>query len=98
MILAYYEKQPAEISDYEIDFSAFLRLDETVDDATATVSIVGSAAPAELEIDSISISLAGVRVRLSGGVAGTRYKVTASTTTSSGRLDESEFIVRVVEV
>lgn len=50
------------------------------------------------DADSVTASASAVRVRLSGGTDGRRYKVTATTTTSSGRIDEADFMVRVDEV
>jgi hypothetical protein len=98
MILAYYDKQPGEICDYDVDFAEFLRDGESTSSATAATAIIGDTAASDLLVDSTTVSPAAVRVRLSGGTDGRRYKCTVTTTTSSGRVDQSEFVVRVAEV
>lgn len=98
MYLAIYSKQPTEVSDYDIDYADFLRDGETVSGAAATTSVIGDTVASSLLVDSVTASASAVRVRLSGGTDGRRYKVTATTTTSSGRIDEADFMVRVDEV
>ncbi len=96
MILGRYTKQPSEVSDYDIDFTDWLRSDETLASATATVACLTST-DASLSMEGETLTAKIVRVRLSGGLAGEDYKVTVQTTSSSGRLDESEFKVKVRE-
>lgn len=96
MILGRHVKQPAEVSDYDIEFSDWLRVDETLATTSASVECLTSSDDS-LAVDDASASLAVVRVRLSGGLAGEEYKVTTLTTSSSGRVDESEFKVKVRE-
>lgn len=95
MILAKYEKQPAEVKDYNIDYSEWLSpVVDTVASATAIVTSVTEAAPT-LEIDSIMESSTTVKLWISGGTAGVSYKVTVQMTTTGGRLDESELVFKV---
>lgn len=98
MILAYYIKQPAEVSDYDLDFSGWLRDGETLDSATAVTEVLGDTIASDLTVDSVTVAETAARVRLSAGTDGRRYKATVSTTTSSGRIDESEFVVSVNEI
>ena len=95
MILAKYEKQPAEVKDYDIDYSEWLNpVVDTVASTTAIVTSVTEAVPT-LEIDSIMESTTTVKLWISGGTAGASYKVTVRMTTAGGRLDESELVFKV---
>lgn len=95
MILAKYEKQPAEVKDYDIDYSEWLGpVGDTVASTTAIVTSVTEAVPT-LEIDSIMDSSTAVKLWISGGTGGVSYKVTVQMTTAGGRLDESELVFKV---
>lgn len=95
MILAKYEKQPAEVKDYDIDYSEWLGpVADTVASTTAIVTSVTEAVPT-LEIDSIEASTTTVKLWVSGGTGGVSYKVTVQMTTAGGRLDESELVFKV---
>lgn len=95
MILAKYEKQPAEVKDYDIDYAEWLGpVGDTVASTTAIVTSVTEAVPT-LEIDSIEESTTTVKLWVSGGTGGVSYKVTVQMTTAGGRLDESELVFKV---
>ena len=95
MILAKYEKQPAEVKDYDIDYSEWLGpVADTVASTTAIVTSATEAVPT-LEIDSIMESSTTVKLWVSGGTGGVSYKVTVRMTTTGGRLDESELVFKV---
>ena len=95
MILAKYEKQPAEVKDYDIDYGEWLGpVADTVASTTAIVTSVTEAVPT-LEIDSIMESSTAAKLWISGGTAGVSYKVTVKLTTAGGRLDESELVFTV---
>ena len=95
MILAKYKKQPAEVKDYDIDYSEWLGpVADTVDVPTATVTSATEPVPT-LEVDSIEQTTTAVKLWISGGTAGVRYKVTVKLTTAGGRLDESELVFTV---
>ena len=95
MILAKYEKQPAEVKDYDIDYSEWLGpVADTVASTTAIVTSVTETVPT-LEIDSIMETSTTVKLWISGGTAGVSYKVTVQMTTTGGRLDESELVFKV---
>ena len=84
-------KDPADVKDYSVDFSAQLGVGETVDSRTV-VAATG------LTVDSSSIVTSNtVRVWLSGGTAGLNYRVTVTAVTSGGRTLEVDGIVRVRE-
>lgn len=93
-VLGNFIKQPAEVETYSIDYSD----DLTENDAVA--SAVTAVAPVGLTVDyTQAIPLeARVRVKLSGGTVGTKYKVTITTTTDDGRVLQDEFIVRIKEL
>ena len=95
MILAKYEKQPAEVKDYDIDYSEWLGpVADTVASTTAIVTSVTETVPT-LEIDSIMETSTTVKLWVSGGTGGVSYKVTVQMTTAGGRLDESELVFKV---
>ena len=101
MILAKYEKQPAEVKDYDIDYAEWLGpVGDTVATATTTVACDTEPAPTLL-VDSVETSDTLVKLWVSGGTAGARYKVTVLMTTTGfagkTRTDESELVFTVKE-
>lgn len=91
-ILGRFVKQPDEILDYDVDYSDWFS--NRVDTPTSYSVVV------EDGIDLVDDGLSGttVRVVLSGGVHGARYKVTVLLTTSAGISKEADFVVTVREV
>ena len=90
-ILGRFVKQPNEILDYDVDYSAwFVGRGDT---ATA-ISIT-----TEPGIVLTGYSLVGTmaKVVLSGGTDGVKYKITVRLTTSSGIVREADFSVAVKE-
>jgi hypothetical protein len=88
-----FQKQPADQLDYDLDFSEWLTGSDTITGAVAV-----SDAPDEddeLVVESVSITDQQVKVWLSGGITGSTYKVTATITTSEGRVKELDFKIRV---
>ena len=85
-----FQKQPADKLDYDLDFSDWMATDDTLTGAVATSSV-----PDELIIESVTISGQTVKVWISGGTSGTTYKVTATVTSSQGRIKELDFKIRV---
>lgn len=94
-ILATWEKQPGERQDYDIDFGEWLR---RLDDTPAAVNPVSVQAQPGITLIAHSLSGTVVKVWLSGGDAGKRYKVTATMTTAGGRVKEAEIMIYVKEV
>ncbi len=90
-ILETFKKQPADVQDYDIDFSEWL--------AGFSDSPASHAVEVETGITLDNHELAGsiVKVWLSGGVDGNTYKVTVRLTTVGGRTYEVEIRVKVKE-
>lgn len=100
MILGRYKKQPGEVEDYPIDFSDWLRAGETISSVSAVAACTTTPSDTSLAVVNTTIATSAVNVRLSGGTDGETYKVTVTTTTGgtgAGRIDESEFTVKVKE-
>lgn len=98
MILDRKEKQPAEVKDYPIDYSAWLAEisgGDTIVSATAVAVCLDDPADTALIVDKVVVSSTSIAVWLSAGTANKRYKVTVSVITVGGRKDESEFIIKL---
>lgn len=99
MIIGKFIKQPAEILDYDIDFSEFLA------DGDTLISTGNPAVPSPLNVvvtpPGLTLGptfvLSGVTLKqwLSGGTDGVKYKVTVTATSNAGRVKQVEFVVRV---
>lgn len=95
MILATYEKQPAEYKDYDIDYSQWLTpADDVIDAVTATVTSETEASPT-LEVNLIQNTVYVSKLWVAGGTVGVKYKITVLMTTDDGRIDESELIFNI---
>lgn len=92
MLLETFEKQPADVLDYDIDYTHWLPTNDTVSAATSTVT------PTGLNLDLTLVVESGTRVKLwvSGGTAGVTYKVEVTATTTLGRVkqDELKFVCK----
>jgi hypothetical protein len=90
------DKDPEAIKDYAVDWTALLATGETITESVWTVDdadlVIGSASPHEP-----SILLGVCSVWLSGGVAGSKYKVKNHITTSRGLEDERTISIKVKE-
>jgi len=91
-ILAKFEKQPADIQDYDISFTDWLA--GYADTGASQVTTV------ETGITLAASMLSGgvVKVWLSGGLNGTSYKVTTTLSTTGGRVKQAEIVIKVKEV
>lgn len=92
-ILGKFTKQPAEILDYDVDFTDWF--------SNRTDAPVSFVVVAETGITVLSSTRVGnvVKVILSGGTNGTKYKITVRVTTTPGSLvKEADFTVTVKEV
>lgn len=99
MIIGKFIKQPADILDYDIDFSGFLA------DGDTLLSTGNPAVPSPLNVVvtppgltlGSTFVLGGVMLKqwLSGGTDGVKYKVTVTATSNAGRVKQVEFVVRV---
>lgn len=103
MILGTFEKQPADVLDYDIDFSAIL------DGGDALASTGSPPVPQPL---SVTVSPSGLTIGptfvvedgkavkqwVSGGNNRQRYKVTLTVTSNAGRVKQVEFVVSVKDI
>lgn len=95
MILATYEKQPAEYKDYDIDYSQWLiPADDTISLVTTAVTSTTEAVPT-LSVDLIQNTVYVSKLWVAGGTVGVKYKITVLLTTLDGRIDESELIFNI---
>jgi len=91
-VLEKFTKQPADMQDYDIDYTEYLdQLQDTGEEAYVTV---------DSGIDLINYSLIGktVKVWLSGGESGKTYKVTVTLKTVYGRTKQADIAIRVREI
>ena len=91
-ILEKFTKQPADVQDYDIDFSEYLA---PFADTGATHTVVVDAG---ITVLLSTLQTGVVKVWLSGGTTGTSYKVTATLTTTGGRVKQAEILVKVKEI
>jgi hypothetical protein len=85
-----FTKDPEAVLDYTFDWSDWLATGETISSYTVTV-------PAGITKDSDSQADGVVTYWLSGGTAGTAYRVECKIVTSAGRTDELSIWIKVVE-
>lgn len=87
--LARWKKQPADAQDYDISYVTYLA------DMGDTASGVVVTAESGITILGYTLAAGIVKVLLSGGTDGMKYKVTLTLTTAAGRTKQAEFYVRV---
>lgn len=85
-------QQPTERQSYTIDYSEALTDGDNVESAYAT------ATPPGLEVTDVSPVDPRVRFWVSGGEAGTAYKVTVTTHTADGRVFQDELTFKIKEI
>lgn len=89
---AKYTKQPAEVLDYPFDFTDFLQeVNDTALSHTVTVS-------EGVTLGTTSLARGVVRAFVSGGVSGRAYKVSATLTTTGGRVKQLDIQLKVKEI
>jgi hypothetical protein len=90
-ILGKFTKQPVEVQDYDIDFTEYL--------ASQNDAAISHSATADTGITIMASALTAgvVKVFVSGGTDGESYKVSATITTSGGRVKQGDILVRVKE-
>lgn len=89
-----FSKDPESILDFVFDWSTWLAVGETISSFVMTVPtglVEGTGLQATTQ------AAGKVTVWLSGGTAGSTYLVECKITTSTGRVDERQIIVMVVE-
>jgi hypothetical protein len=90
-ILATFSKQPAEVQDYDIDFNTYL---SSLGDTALSHTVQ---ADTGISVLQSTLTAGVVKVWLSGGLDRQKYKITATVTTTGGRVREADIIVRVKE-
>lgn len=90
-VLASFIKQPADVQDYDIDFSKYL---DAIDDTADRYSVTTGEG---LNIDYSQLVDKRIKVWVSGGISGTVYKVTVTLTTFGGRTKQVEIKIKVKE-
>ena len=94
-ILAKFEKQPADVQDFDIDFSEWLA--DRNDSAPGPAGFAVEVEPVGLTILAQTLTDGVVKVWTSGGTDGATYKITATVTTTWHRVKQAEIKVKVKE-
>lgn len=90
MIIGRPIKQPADVQDYDIDYSPWLPEGDELTQATVQT-------PDGITLDFYIVSNPIVKLWVSGGTAGQSYKFQILGETLLGRVKETELVVRVKE-
>ncbi len=91
-VLGRFTKQPADVLDYDFDYSDWL------EDRNDTISSHSVVSEAGLVVGNVFVLNGVVKVFLSGGTNGSSYKVTCTVITTGGRTKQAEITVKVKEV
>jgi hypothetical protein len=93
MLLEKFVKQPAEVKDYDVDYAKWLGpISDVIDSVTTTVVCQSTPVDSTLVINSTFLTDTSVKLWISGGTSGKKYKITIRVTTDGGRIDESELL------
>lgn len=84
-------KAPADVLDYDADFSIWLSDGDTITNATAAIADSAAA------VDHVEFSETAAKVWISGGVDGETAHVTVTATTVDARVKEYCFRLRIRE-
>lgn len=96
MILNTYEKQPAEVKDYDVDYTPWLLpMGDVLLSVDAAVTCITDPDDTSLECFNVLHTSREAKFWIRGGTDGYRYKVEILAGTAGGRLDESELIFNV---
>ena len=101
-ILATYEQQPGEKLDYDVYYrnspdgkDDWLDAGDALNNAKTTVST----SPTGLTVTQITLSSSDrVKLWVSGGVSGVKYKVTLTVGTLLGRVKQDEVLFKIKEI
>lgn len=85
-----FQKDPEAVLDYSFDWTPWLAAGETITSKTVTV-------PTGLTLDASNEAAGVVTAWISGGTAGTAYRVECLIVTSEGRTDERSITIRAQE-
>ena len=91
-------KDPSAVLDYVFDWTEWLATGETIAvDSETGKKLITITADTGITVDSSTEDDGKVTVWLSGGTAGTTYRVECLITTSAGRTDERSLWITVQE-
>lgn len=94
-VLAKFEKQPADVQDFDIDFGEWLAgMGNDTAPGPEGLSVV---ADAGITIVAYVLNDGVVKVWTAGGVDGMTYKITATVTTTGNRVKQAEIKVKTKE-
>lgn len=85
-------KQPAEVLDYDFDFSQWVPAGDSLPESISTSVVVATGLTLGVKTHPGS---AVVKQFISGGTSGVNYKVTCTITTTQGRVKEVDIILKV---
>lgn len=88
-----FEKRPAEVKDYTVDWSRHLLVNGA--DAGDTISVSAWSAETGIVIDDDSSTTTTATAWLSGGTEGVHYTVTNTVSTAQGRVFERSIVIQV---
>lgn len=90
-ILGRFQKQPADVLDYDFDYSDWL------EDRADTISTFSITADAGITVGASAHVSGVVKVFLSGGTDGSSYKITCTVVTTGARTKQAEIVVKIKE-
>lgn len=93
-ILGKFEKQSAEVLDYDVDFTKWFAARSLTPDILTVTAEAGITVVASSRTDAV------VKIILSGGTSGTQYKITVTLTSTSvpALKREADFVVKVKDI
>lgn len=91
-VLNTFTKQPADVLDYDIEYVGFLSPGDSVLSGVATVEPAGLVVQTPIKVGTT------LKLWISGGTHGTKYKVTVTATTALGRTKQDELLFKVKDV
>ena len=89
------KKTPADVLDYDVDFTRWLPDQDIIVDATAVLAVEDP--PTTFVIDNTEFSNTVVRVWTSGGTDGEDGEIIVTATTQGGRTKTASFRLRIEE-
>ncbi len=96
-ILGSFIQQPREALFYTIDYTCFLDPDipEVLNPGVPTIIVSPITAPALVAVGQVLVGDDQIRLLVSGGLDGTRYKIEVVVGTDQGQVKEDEFKITV---
>lgn len=92
-VLGKFEKQPADVLDYDFDYSDWL--DDRAD-SIATATVVADRAG--ISVTNVAHAFGVVKAYVAGGTNGQSYKLTCTVITAGGRTKQAEMTIKIKEI